>query len=858
MSNVRPPPLLLLAAWFVVTAARASTQVEARVRNAESEHAKPGVLGSLGKTSDGWSGAIPVYMELKGGIKHGDYRHARVRIVTPVGETFYTPMAWSDRVGRFEGTINIGSWYGNGCADPNLGAFAVTVQLDDRPDFTSIDFFNPVGAPFTTFESRRWNGVPAQTHCFDTEFLPTWNVDHWDYRIHDFSVYTPWGGPKMQFNVAVAIPFYPTTARITNLAVTFDGIAVPPGTAASTNDCWWWDAATHALYLQKAAIPKGGRYTVALDFDSDTDLFATRVDAIVNSGMGVVGQCLNGFVFANRYIHTAMAGGAHELAGNQVATHARDSVAENDVNIDCAERVAVPVDDVMLADASGKYDLHIKWRQDEWKDCIVSEDNTSIVVRVHSDATPVTGWAQQLTNNIAVQRTQTYSAGKRYIKNVYTLTNKGRQPRKFPLVWGREQYIGIDGPGNDKGRYAGDIADRFTECKVPIASLPEPWFTAYDTRLLAAIGVIFQKNDPADHGYFLYHTPLRDLKEWPLAVDTQRVDSTRNTCTFFDKVYDAVAPGASVSFTFWMWGGDFSSWDEIQAAISADAREVNGLAGTPAGADTKPAPASSPLLVAIAAGRLDQVKLLLDQGADVNARDGYGNTALLKAADRDVLDDAAKGMLDLLLAKGADVNAKDRDGNTALMRAADAGKLQLDVIRFLADKGADVDAKDRYGYTSLMKAPLVVVKLLAEKGADVDARDENDKTLLMKAVWNKSPVELVKVLLDHGADMKLRDKDGKTPLMLAADRVNTWDWKIEVVKVLAEKGADVDARDAEGRTPLMKVAAAKAPLDLAKVLMAHGADVNAKDKAGKTPLMWAAGHGQQAVVDWLKQHGAVE
>jgi ankyrin repeat protein len=40
--------------------------------------------------------------------------------------------------------------------------------------------------------------------------------------------------------------------------------------------------------------------------------------------------------------------------------------------------------------------------------------------------------------------------------------------------------------------------------------------------------------------------------------------------------------------------------------------------------------------------------------------------------------------------------------------------------------------------------------------------------------------------------------------------------------------------------------------------MAHGADVNAKDKAGKTPLMWAAGPGQQAVVDWLKQHGAVE
>ena len=873
-----------LAAWLSasVLACTAST-------GAEAVAAADGVRGSLGKLEDGWCGAIPVAMELRSGVRHTVFRHARARVVTPAQETNYTPMVWNDAAGRFEGLIRVGSWYGSGCADPHIGAHAVTVQLDDDPQFRTIDHAHTIETPFTTFATRRWAGIPAPTHCFDAEFMPVWNVDHWDYRIHDFSVYLPWGGGGARSRVAVAIPFHPATARIANLAVAFDGAAVPHGTAASTNDCWWWDDGTHALYLQKAAMPKGGRYTVSLDFESDTDLFATRVDNIVNSGLGVVRECLNGLVIANRRIHTCVAGGNHELAGDQVATHARDTVAEGDINIDCAERVAVPVDHVMRADDTKGYNLHIKWRQDEWRECLLSADNESLVVRVHSDDTPGTGWAQQLATGIAVTRTQTYYAGKRYIKNVYTLANRGDRPRVLPFVWGREQYIGIDGPDNDKGRFAGDQADRITECRVPIASLPAPWFTAYDAKLKAAMGVIFRKDDPADHGYFLDHTPLRDIKEWPLTVATQRVDSTQNTCTFFDKVYDAVAPGAAVEFTFWMWGGDFSSWDEIEAAIAADARELNGAPAAPRapaetgatplrramaagddetvrtlarkkGADVNTADAEgrTPLLAAVMARRIDWARLLLDCGADVNARDRDGNSPLLKATDLDRLDDAGRAMLDLLLAKGADVNAKDKDGRTALMRAADTSKQQLDVVGYLADKGADVDARDREGRTALMKGTPAVVALLAAKGADVDVRDQDGNTRLLVAAWSKSPLELAAALVNGGADLEARDAQGRTPLMLAAARMANWSWKLAVVNLLAEKGADVDARDPQGRTPLMLAAAAKNRLDLVKALLAHGAKLDARDKDGKTPLMWAASGGQQEVADFLKQQGAKE
>ncbi len=825
--------------------------------------AKPSVLGSLGRTSTGWSGAVPVYMELRGGLSLADYPYARAQVTTPAGETYYTPMAWNARASRFEGTICIGSWYGNGCVDPHLGIYAVVVQLDNDRDFSSIDYHDPSGVTFKTYPTYRWNGVPAGTHGHDTEYLPTWNGDHWECRVHDFSIGYDVAAVTLS-NVAVAIPFYPTTARITNMTVAVDGVWVPPGTVDSTNDCWWWEERLHTLYVQKASLVRWSRHTVAFAFDSDTDLFATRIDKIVNSGNGTIGYAYNGLVFANQYLQTPMVGGAHELSGDQVAAHVRDQVAEDDINIDCAERVAVPVDDTMLPDASAKYPLHIKWRQDEWKDYIQSEDNSSIVVRVHSDDTPVTGWAQQLTNHIAVERTQTYSAGKRYIKNVYTLTNLDAKPHKLPFVWGREQFIGIDEPANDKGRYAGDAEDRITESKVAIASLPSPWFTAYDSGVFAAMGVIFPTNEPVS-GYFLVHTPLKEASEWPLAVTNMGSNCTQNTSTFFERVYDAVAPGASVNLTFWQWGGDFSSWDEIRAAIDHDARELNGLADVPPPTPPRPdtdaeqTARATALGLAAAQGRLDLVNSLLTRKADLNALDAGGATPLMRAADQDRPDDATTNMIKVLLARGAKVNARDKDGNTPLMRAAAKG--QLEMIRFLAARGAKVNARGKDGKTPLMRAvdrrQVEVVRVLAEKGADVDAEDREGRTPLVKLAWSKGPLDLFKLLLEKGANPNARDKDGNTALMLAANRVGRWPWKVAWVKALAEKGARVNIRDKDGKTPLMK-AAAEGQRDLVKVLVEHGADVSARDRDDHTAWMLAAGTNRQHVVEFLKQHGAKE
>ncbi|KAK4077918.1 uncharacterized protein Triagg1_3612 [Trichoderma aggressivum f. europaeum] len=204
----------------------------------------------------------------------------------------------------------------------------------------------------------------------------------------------------------------------------------------------------------------------------------------------------------------------------------------------------------------------------------------------------------------------------------------------------------------------------------------------------------------------------------------------------------------------------------------------------------------------------------------------------------------------LLVEEGADIEAKDGDGQTPLLWAAIVG--HETVVKLLVEKGADIEVEDNFGQTPLSRAAEngheAIVQLLAEKGAGIEAeREDCLAPILWAAMAGHEAV--VKLLIEQGADIEVKDEDGQTPLSWAAVAGHE-----AVVKLLVEKGANIEAKDGDGRTPLLQ-AAEYGRLAIVTLLVEKGADVKVKDDLGQTPLMQAAGNGYKAIVKLLIEEG---
>jgi len=536
------------------------------------------IIGSLGKTIDGWSGAVPVYIT-PNTISSSTYPYARAQVVTPAGQTFYATTTWNAANNRFEGVIYPGSNYCAGCADPTTGTFRVTAQETSDPTFGTISYSASAGT-FSTVVTRRWNAVSTAQMGSSTNVLENFNsgTGLWDATISDFTIYNASGTNS---NVAVAIPFLPTTANVTMTGVTFNGTKVSQGSAASTTNAWWWDSNQHALYVQAASMSTTD-VTVAFTFTSDTDLWATRVDELYTYNIGDR-TFYNGLMIGNEYIYTTIFGGGVTFNGSSAVGASGEQVeltghgpngSPPNVNLDCMERAAVHVDNTIRYDSSAYYAADIKWSSDEWQSMVTSQNNSQIVVTVDTTGSI---WAQQTNNHIFAKRTQTYYAGERYIQNVFQFTNNDTVAHSYPFVWEREQWLGTDRNLNDKGRFAGDAADETTETSTSIISLPQTWEVAYDSGINAAMGFIFHDSDSASTtGYFLQHPVLTSTTsaQWPVVVTPNL--GTENDDTVASANLGTVQPGNSVTYTYWQWGGgDFTSVSQIQTAIATDFAALN-------------------------------------------------------------------------------------------------------------------------------------------------------------------------------------------------------------------------------------------------------------------------------------------
>ena len=292
---------------------------------------------------------------------------------------------------------------------------------------------------------------------------------------------------------------------------------------------------------------------------------------------------------------------------------------------------------------------------------------------------------------------------------------------------------------------------------------------------------------------------------------------------------------------------------KLQALLKGGA---NPNVGDPRGGAT-------PLMYAAAVGSAGAMTLLVDSGANVNATNASGATALMWA-----VTDLEK--VRLLLARGADPKAVSKSGRTALMLAALTDN-SADVVRMLLARGADVKAVDGFKSTTLHAATqgndLETIRQIVDAGVDVNAVNFPGFTAIMASA-SQNNLAAVRLLLAKGANVNAVSGDGSfqkvkagsialgnwTPLLLAAPLGS-----IELVKTLLDAGAKVNVADVRGMTPLMlAVATDRQNMDVIRMLIARGADVKAKSLAGETALDWAIKTGPRPAIDAIRSAGGME
>ena len=292
----------------------------------------------------------------------------------------------------------------------------------------------------------------------------------------------------------------------------------------------------------------------------------------------------------------------------------------------------------------------------------------------------------------------------------------------------------------------------------------------------------------------------------------------------------------------------------------------------------------TPLLWASKKGYAEVARDLLEHGADTEARDSDNHTPLLWASKKGYAEVARD-----LLEHGADTEARDGDNHTPLLWASEKG--YVDVARDLLEHGADIEARGKDDWNPLDWASIGDVKfvqVLLEYGADANAGNGKWHTPLGTASsWGKPAA--VRAFLEHGADVEARDKDNGTPLHEADEEgvvrlllehgadANALDIKnrtplhyisefgrVGAARVLLEHGVDANARDVNNATPLhltsssVCIYSAEERLDCAQLLLQYGSDIHARDDMGQTPFMRAAAKGYSEITHILLGHRAEE
>ncbi len=187
------------------------------------------------------------------------------------------------------------------------------------------------------------------------------------------------------------------------------------------------------------------------------------------------------------------------------------------------------------------------------------------------------------------------------------------------------------------------------------------------------------------------------------------------------------------------------------------------------------------------------VRILLNAGAELY------DSVLIDAVN---FNNPNPTLIQMLVDEGADPNATNEYGFTALGHMMDHYERDIDVIRSLIGAGADIEKASRDGNPPTIQV-MYTLKYTEEPGTKYAYRKEKDGKIhkmtihkKMRRVYQDPDPQLLRLFLDAGADVNAIDRDGNTALMIATKKGYTSN-----IPVLMEAGADPTIANNSGETP---------------------------------------------------------
>lgn len=352
----------------------------------------------------------------------------------------------------------------------------------------------------------------------------------------------------------------------------------------------------------------------------------------------------------------------------------------------------------------------------------------------------------------------------------------------------------------------------------------------------------------AAHGADLNKTDNQNRHSLFIAVETGQVDAVRKLIALgADTGRDVLSTSNKSPMIHWINEKNY--------------REILGLiVGAGANINATDSNGQTALHRACDYTRREQILCLLQMGADANGLNSYGQRPIDELMDNySFRSEDMPELIDALLRGGADpgISPSPLVQRAPLHVTVDAGHVQS--TKLLLKKGAPVDVADR---SAMQATPLLmaaengnreIAELLIERGANILKTDAEKRGALHVAARG-GHADFCAFLLDKTSiDIDARDKDGQTALHHACARE-----RIAVVKKLIERGADLNAVDKDGMTPLHRAMSERSDdvIDAYVAVLGAKAELDVLSEQGETPLMHAVRSGFERSVEKLIAAGA--